>query len=224
MEPRAHLPILKRTGYVLLTIGIIDIAALIYCIVKNISYSSSFNVIAIAGGIFLSRGSLGTATVVRWSAILMFAAIVTLLAVWPFIQPLGLTLTQIRLNPGAFSTAMVLVAFVLGLLLWFARELGREPIQAARASAGLKQRDMRIPAATGVGLVVVIVVVFAFFLHSGYAERAKAMAKQQVGSGYQLHVNSLNVDTDSQRTVVSGVVIAWNEKEIRYVQVHWEER
>ena len=83
---------------------------------------------------------------------------------------------------------------------------------------------MRIPAAIGVGLVVVIVVVFAFFLHSGYAERAKVMTKQQVGSGYQLHVNSLNVDTDSQRTVVSGVVIAWNEKEIRYVQVHWEER
>jgi hypothetical protein len=154
----------------------------------------------------------------------MFAAIVTLLAAWPFIQPLGLTLTQIRLHPGAFSTAMVLVAFVLGLLLWFARELGREPIQAARASAGLKQRDMRIPAAIGVGLVVVIVVVFAFLLHSGYAERAKVMAKQQVGLGYQLHVNSLNVDTDSQRTVVSGVVIAWNEKEIRYVQVHWEER
>ena len=90
-------------------------------------------------------------------------------------------------------------------------------------SAGLKQRDMRIPAAIGVGLVVVIVVVFAFFLHSGYAERAQVMVKQQVGLGYQLHVNSLNVDTDSQRTVVSGVVIAWNEKEIRYVQVHWEE-
>src|SRR5438876_3252511 len=59
MEPRAHRPILKRTGYVLLTIGIVDMAVLIYCIVKNISYWSSFNVIAIAGGIFLSRGSLG---------------------------------------------------------------------------------------------------------------------------------------------------------------------
>src|SRR5205823_15047800 len=115
----------------------------------------------------LVAGQFGTATTVRWSAILMFAAIVNLPAAWPFIQPLGLTLTQIRLDPGAFSTAMVLVAFVLGFLLWFARELGREPIQAARASAGLKQRDMRIPAAIGVGLVVVIVVVFAFFLHSG---------------------------------------------------------
>ena len=42
MELRVHLPILKRTGYVLLTIGTIDMAVLIYCIVKNISYSSSF--------------------------------------------------------------------------------------------------------------------------------------------------------------------------------------
>jgi small-conductance mechanosensitive channel len=197
---------------------------MIYCIVKNISYSSSFSVIAIAGGIFLLRGSLGTASAVRWSAIFMLAGFVTLLAVWPFMQPLGLTLTQIRLNPGTFFTTMMLVAFALGLLLWLARELGREPIHTARASAGLKQRDMRIPAAIGVGLVLVIGIVFAFVLHSGYAERAKSMAEQQVGSGYQLHVVSLNVDTDSQGTAVSGVVIAWNEKEIRYVQVHWEDR
>ena len=121
--------ILKRTGVVLLTVGLIDIAVMIYCIVNGISYSSSFNVFAVIAGIFLLRGSLRTASVVRWFAVFMFAAFVALLIAWPFIQPLGLTLTQLRLNPGASVAAIVFMAFVLSLLFWLARELGCKPIQ-----------------------------------------------------------------------------------------------
>ena len=219
-----HTPILKRVGSVLLIVGLIDIAAMIYCIANGISYSSSFNIFAVIAGIFLLRGSLRAASVVRWFAVFMFAAFVALLIAWPFMQPLDLTLTQFRLNPGASVATVALIAFVLGLLFWLARELGHELIQAARAVAGRKQQDMRIPAAIGVALAVVMGIFLALLLGGESAERAKSMAEQQVGPGYQFHVSSLNIIKNSQGEFVSGVVTAWNDKDIRNVPVHWEEQ
>lgn len=216
--------ILKRTGVVLLTVGLIDIAVMIYCIVNGISYSSSFSVFAVIAGIFLLRGSLRTASVVRWFAVFMFAAFVALLIAWPFIQPLGLTLTQLRLNPGASVVAIVFMAFVLSLLFWLARELGCKPIQEARASAGRKRRGMRVPVALGVGLVIVGGIFSAFLFGGESGERAKSMALQQVGEGYRFHVGSLNISKNNQGTFVSSVVIAWNDKEIKNIPVSWVER
>jgi hypothetical protein len=64
----------------------------------------------------------------------------------------------------------------------------------------------------------------ALFQLGGSAEHAKSMAEQQVGAGYRLHVRSLSIVKNSQGKFVSGVVTAWNEKEIRNIPVHWEER
>jgi hypothetical protein len=116
------------------------------------------------------------------------------------------------------------MAFVLGLLFWLIKELGREPIKAARASAGRKQRDMRIPVAAGVGLVIVMGTFMALLLGGESASRAKAMGEQQLGSGYRFHISSLNISKNNQGTFISGVVTAWNDNEIKNVPVHWEER
>ena len=61
-----HLPILKRVGKVLIIIGLVDIAVMIYCIANSISYSSSFNIFAVIAGVFLYRGSLRTAVITTW--------------------------------------------------------------------------------------------------------------------------------------------------------------
>lgn len=219
-----HAPILKRVGGVLLIVGSIDIAVMIYCIANRISYSSSFNIFAVVAGIFLIRGSLRAASIVRWFALFMLSAFVALLIALPFMQPVSLTLTQLRLSPGASFATVAFMAFVLGLLFWVAKELGREPIQAARASAGRKQRDMRIPVAGGVGLVIVMGIFMAVLLGGESADRAKTMAAQQVGPGYRFHVSSLNIAKNNKGTFVSGVVTAWNDNEIRNIAVHWEEQ
>lgn len=219
-----HTPILKRVGAVLLVVGLIDIAVMIYCIANRISYSSSFNIFAVFAGIFLLRGSLRAASLVRWFAVFMLAAFVALLIAWPFMQPFALTLTQFRLNPGTSFAKFTFMAFVLGLFVWLIRELGREPVIAARASAGRKQRDMRIPAAAGVGLVIVMGTFIALLLSGESADRAKSIAEQQVGPGYRLHVSSLNIAKNNKGTFVSGVVTAWKDNEILDLPVHWEER
>jgi hypothetical protein len=218
-----HTAILKRAGIVLVVVGLIDIAVMIYCIVKQISYSSSFNIFAVIAGIFLMRGSLQAASIVRWFAVFMLSAFVALLFAFPFLQPVSLTLMQLRLDPVASVATVAFMAFVLGLLAWLIRELGSEPIQAARASAGRKQRDMRIPAAAGVGLVVVIGTFLALLLGGESANRAKSLAEQQAGPGYRYHVSSLNIVTNREGTIVSGEVTAWNDKEIRNIPVRWEE-
>lgn len=64
----ADLPILKRVGTVLMVVGAIDIAAMIYCVASGYSYPSSLNIFALVAGIFIRRGSLRASSWVRWLA------------------------------------------------------------------------------------------------------------------------------------------------------------
>lgn len=224
MGPSPHASILKRTGTVLVAVGLLDIAVMIYCIVYRISYSSSFNVFAVVAGVFLLRGSLRAASIVRWVSAFMMAAFAALVLAWPLVQPIDLTLAQVRLNPLSTVTSLGLLVLVLALLAWLVRELGRPSMLEARAAAGRKLRDMRIPAALGVGLVAVLVVSLSLLLDGESATKAKSLAQQRLGAGYRYHVASMNVAKTSQGTFVRGVVTAWNEREIRNVPVSWEER
>lgn len=215
---------LKRVGGVLLAVGLIDIAVMVYCIVNRVSYSSGFNIFAVIAGVFLLRGNLRAASVVRWLAVFLFAGIVAMTIAWPFTQPLGLTFTQFRLNLGGSFATFAFTAFVLGLSFWVTRELGQKEVKTARASAGRKERDMRIPAALAVSFVVVMGVALALLFGGESAARAKSMAMQQVGPGYRFYVGSLNIAKNSKGKFISGVVTAWNETSIRSVPVQWEER
>ena len=223
MEPSPHASILNRTGTVLVVIGLLDIAVMIYCIVNRISYSSSFNIFAVIAGVFLLRGSLRAASIVRWLGVFMIAAFVALLLAWPLMQPIDLTLTQARLSPLSALTSLGLLVLVFALLSWLVRELGRTSVLEARAAEGRKSRDMRIPAVLGVGLVVLLVVFLTLLLGGESASKAKSLAEQNLGAGYRYHVSSMNIAKTSQGTIIRGVVTAWNEREIRNVPVTWEE-
>ncbi len=224
MATQAHLPILNRVGGVLLTVGVIDIATLIYCIANDISYSSSFNIFAVVAGIFLLRGSLRAASLVRWFSAFMFAGFASLVVVWPFMQPLDLTLTQLRLYPRHSVATIALIVGVFALLAWVLTQLGRQPVQIAIAALGRKRRDLRIAAAAGVVLVAIVGLCMFVLLGGESAARARSIAQQQLGSGYRFHVTSMSIETNNERTSVSGVVTAWNANEIKHIPVQWEER
>jgi hypothetical protein len=222
MEPTAHRAVLKRTGAVLIVAGLFDVAFFVYCVVNGISYSSSFNFAAVIAGIFLFRGSLRAASIVRWTSVFMLSGMGTILLAFPFVQPIDLTLTQLRL--GAISAeSFAIAAFVLLLLLWLYRELSQESVLAARAVAGHKVRDMRIPAAAGVGLAATLAVLMTVLSGGESASRAKAIVAQQLGSTFRYHVSSLQITKDSHGTSVTGIVTAWNDTEIRDVPFQWKE-
>ena len=223
MQPPEYAAILSKTGKALVAVGVIDIVVMIYCIVAGYSYSSSLNIFAVVAGVFLLRGSLRAAAIVRWLSVFFLAASCTVVIAWPFIQPLDLTLTQIRLHPAATAGTILFLAFVLALLLWVKNQLGQPLILAAQSAAGTKVHSVRITASVGIAMVVVLAAIMPILLGSQSGLKAKSLAAQQLGASYQYHVSSLSISTSGQGTSVRATVTAWNEQEVRSVPLEWSE-
>jgi hypothetical protein len=221
MECQPYRSILKRVGIVVIMIGLADIGVMVYCIVNKISYSSSLNVCAVVAGVLLVRGNLRAASTVRWFGVFLLSACIAVLFASPAIQPIDLTVTEMRLHPSAFVAGLASTAFMVALMFWVIKELGRESVKAASDSVGLKRRDMRVPVALGIALVIGLGVTSNIFLTGESGERAKSMAEKQVGPGYKFHVRSMRISNAGQTQSADGVVTAWNEKEIREIPVKW---
>jgi hypothetical protein len=94
------LSVLKRVAKVLIAVGLVDIAYMVYCIANGQGYSSSLNIFAVIAGIFLWRGHLGAVRIVtRFSALMLTAATGIVLFLLPTLQPAGLWLLEFKLNP-----------------------------------------------------------------------------------------------------------------------------
>jgi hypothetical protein len=223
MQPADHTAILRRTGWALIAVGLLDIAAMIYTVSRGMSYSSSLNIFAVVAGFFLLRGNLMVAGAVRWFAVFLLAGTSSLLLAWPFMQPIGLTLTQVRLSPFLTAASATFALAVLAFLFWTQRQLGLPAVLAAHAAAHRKSHRMRKPAAIGVGLVILLAVLIPALLGGSAGTRAKSLAEQQLGVGYQYHVSSLNYSTNSQGASYTANVTAWSDREIRTVAVEWSE-
>jgi hypothetical protein len=224
MDQPLYRVILKRAGFVLIAIGLIDIGWMIYCIANGVAYSSSLNIFAVIAGILLIRGGLRTAGIIRWLAILVVSALVAVAVVLPFLQPIGLWLAEIRFHTLSIVTSIVVMVALVTALYWVARELGREPVQIARDQAGFKRRSVRVPILCGFGLVVLMSLMLTVFLNGESSERAKREAAKEVGPGFAFHVTSLYVNDSPGHKTVSAVVTAWNNKEVRDIPVQWEEQ
>lgn len=85
----AHIPILKRAGMVLVVLGTCDLLAI----------RSGLFLLGAAAGIGLLSGSLHMASLVRWGAAFALCALGVMMLAWPLMQPVDLTLTQLRLQP-----------------------------------------------------------------------------------------------------------------------------
>ncbi len=215
--------ILRHVGWVLMVLGVVDVAVLVYSAVTGASWSSGLGFFAIAAGFFVMRGSLRMASVVRWAATFVASAGVTLVGVWPWVQPLDLTLTLARLNPWTVALAVAVFATLLAVLVWVVVQLGRPPVLQSRAVAGRPARRMRIPVVLGAGLTAGLAAIAITFAASATAVRARDMAAAQLGSAYRYHVTAMNIRSTQQGTSVRGIVTAWNATEVRNVAVKWDE-
>lgn len=207
-----------------MALGAVDVAVLVYGAVTGASWSAGLGFFAIAAGFFVMRGSLRVASVVRWAAAFVASAGVALVGVWPWVQPLDLTLTLARLNPGPVALAAAVSGALLAVLVWMVMQLGSPVVMQARAAAGRPQRRLRIPIALGASLTVALAAIAITFAASATAVKARDMAAAQLGSGYRYHVTALNVRTTPQGTSVRGIVTAWSATEVRNVAVRWDER
>lgn len=204
----AHIPILKRAGVVLVVLGTCDLLAL----------RSGLFLLGAAAGIGLLFGSLHMASLVRWIAAFALCALGVMMLAWPLMQPVDLTLTQLKLQPRILPSLATSATWLV-LLHWLVRTLGAPAVLAARRAAGHKPRHMGLAAASGAALSLTVCTTLALLLHGEAADRARRAAERQFGPDYRYHVAALKVDGKR----VEGLVMAWNGNEIRSIPVAWED-
>lgn len=204
-------------GIVLLVIGIIDIGAMAYCITNNITYSSSFNIFAVIAGIFLMRGSVKAARIVRWISVFFIVGAIGVLVLMPLSMPLQLLITQAKLDPfGTFASHAMSIIFIC-VLIWLYMQLSTQGALKSfeQASYGTGQPKSAFIAA--VGLLVVVQVLLGMMFNSDSAEKAKTLAREQLGPGYEYHINSISTSGGNG----AATVTAYNSDEIKNIQVRW---
>lgn len=213
-----HLQIMRRVGKVLIVVGLIDIGFMVYCVANGMGYSSSLNIFALAGGIFLRRGSMRAARfVTRYSAFVLAAGLGLCLFLLPFIRPPGLWLAQLRLSPVATLASAALMIVMLGLLLWTYRQMRSPAVVSALVAVG---EDSAVPKsyfAIGAAIPLLIAVIFHFTLHGDIGARAVELAKAKYGDSYQYNPTSFS-EAGSHASVTLD---AYNSHEIKSVTVGW---
>jgi hypothetical protein len=219
-----HIPILKRVGAVSIAVGLLGLLLTAKYGSGVWLFTFGLDALPLVAGIFLWRGSLRAARLVRAAMALGLGAIVMGLVGLPFLQPAELSLTEIRLDPAGFLWPAVIVIVAICVEVWIMRELDREPVRLASASAGLRRWDTSTPAKAGAAAIFLAIALQWLALHGKSAAAAASLAQDQLGFGYRYALTSISSTSKDGRTSVSGVVTAWNDNEIKKVLLHWTEQ
>jgi hypothetical protein len=212
--------ILKKVGLALIAFGLADIAFMIYCVSQGKSYSSSFNIFAVIGGVYLLRGNLGAARLVTWLSAFMLAGFIgAIFLLIPFTQPIDLLAVQARLNPGSTIMLWLMALTVLVLLGWAYRQLRSTPVLDALKENGRPTAVPKFAFGVGFALVIFLAAMLNMTLNGVAGAKAVELARQQLGPGYKYATQSIQWGGGHG----SAVVAAYSDKEIKYVPVEWNE-
>jgi hypothetical protein len=225
-EPIA--PLLRRVGAVLIVVGALDIAWLIYSISQGRTYSSGLNIFAVIAGILLRRQNLRAVRMVRWCSAFFLASCVGIVVAIPIIFPLDLVRTYLRVTPATELFGwVVLAAAALGLFGWVYRSLGNPAIERALCSAGLEGRRFwnRPRAALWLGacLAGLFAVLIPLSNRSGAAREAISRARQGRGPEYRYFVSFLSTSVGPEGRRLHATVLAYTDSAIETVDVSWRE-
>lgn len=212
--------VLRRAGTVLVLVGAADITLMIYCLVHGLSYSSSLNVFAVIGGIFLIGGSLQAARIVAWfAAFVITGSAGAALVLLPLARPADLWATQLRLDPAGTLLPLLAAFAAMALLYWVYRQLRSPVVLEARAAAGQATAPPKGAFVLGALLVLVLAGSMHFMLGGEAAKKAVQLARGKLGSSYKYNVTALQQSGRHYRANVT----AYNRVEIRAVEVEWRQ-
>lgn len=193
---------------------------MIYCIAEDQSYSSSFNIFAVIAGIFLIRGSLGATRTITWfSAFMLTGFVGAILLLFPFLQPFGLLVAQLKQDPVSFLSLWLVAVVALVLLGWAYRQLRSAPVVSALQASGRPATPPKLAFAAGIGFVVFLSIMLNMTLNGSAGDKAIELAREKLGPGYKYAPQSLQWGGGHGRAMVA----AYNDKEIKYISVEWSE-
>jgi uncharacterized protein with PQ loop repeat len=214
--------ILRRTGWILIAIGVLDIIWLFASIAYQQSYSSSL-IFSVFAGIFLIRGNLTVVRWVLWFAIFLVTVSAGLLVAFPFLQPISLTWTQLQSATSSAISSSFFAVFTLVLIYWVIRQLNSEAVKAALVAHGKTPVASTRPVAIGFLFVLVLLCISVGMQRTNSAKKAIEQARKQFGSEYQYHFSSFNSRTSNGTTKISTTVLAWKSGEVKEIRLNWEE-
>ena len=224
MPSAPYVAVLRGVGAALLALTLLSLGVTLYNVANGAAYRFSMpaflNIIA---SVFLLRGSLRAAAVVRWVAFLCLGILLGMLFTSPFTRPLSLSLTMYRLHPADVAVWVGMLLFYGAFVFWVIWELGRAEVLNAQAAAGQKRWSMKLPAALGAVLVGLPFLTTIGSQHGELDERAKSLAAKQVGPDYRLYVDRLEGGKSEHGYTYRATVTAWTEIEVRQVSVQWED-
>lgn len=207
----------KKVGVALLVIGVLDIILMIYCIINQIGYSSSFNIFAVIVGILLLKGSVKTACIARWLSVFFFIMFIGIIIGASLLMPFDLLKLQIKLNTWSAIVFFLFMTFFLYFLIWIYRQLSSPHALRRLAQAGYATDRPLSAYLSATFLFIFMIGMFIFLQGSESEKKAKELAQQQLGSGFQYYVSSISFSENSGQ----ANVVAYSDKEIRNVQVSW---
>lgn len=217
-----YIDILRRCGWVLVAVGALDIAYMVWCIVNQVSYSSSFNVFALVGGILLIKGGLKTARWVAHLSTFMLTACGAALLVMPFMYPWRYWMAVFRHGSGLVVGLIVTVAF-FALLVWVWQQVMHPAVRDAQLAAGLPPPRIKLAITAGVALPALIVTLLGFMFHGKSAHEAIRRAEQQLGGNYRYVVTNMQMSSNMEEKHVIAIVAAYNDTELKSIQLNWTE-
>jgi hypothetical protein len=217
---------LRRVGWALIFVGTADVGLMIYCIANHVSYSSNFNILAIVAGVFLLRGSLKAARLVAWFSAFLLSGIGGMLVVAPFWMPWDYLRISLSLKHWLPVELAAVVLLVFPFLIWMYRTLAQaksEPGLGAPTQSMSRWREPKLGFIAGALLAVVLGGLLGFMGKTETAQKVIANAKHQVGPNYRFFVSSMHANSTGTGTNVNTTVEAYNEREIKDVQVTFSE-
>jgi hypothetical protein len=210
--------ILRRVGAVLIAVGAIDIAFMVYCITNKVSYSSSFNVFAVVAGLFLWFGHLGAVRFITAAAAFFFSGFLVVMVIFvPFGEPLALRALTFRQHPIETLLSLLLAAGVVALMYWIYAQLRSPSVLEARKVAGQSVQPPKLAFVVGALIPILLLGIMITVEHGEIGRTAVELAKLQVGEGYDFHLESWSSSGGSGR----ATVIAFNSVEVKAVEVEW---
>ena len=215
--------ILKRVGIVLIIVGCVDIALMIYCIATETSYGSSLNVFAIVAGIFLIRGSLRAAKIVSDFSAFLAATCTALIVALPIFVPINFIVTLFRIEPTKTVAYAALMFLIIALLWWVHAKVSSVPVVAA-----LKEADLRLyrriwSILAGVALVTFLVVFIAAAQRSESAKAQLTKIEREHGSHQRYFFSEYRAKGGGGKSVINATIVGYTSDSIRAYEVSWEE-
>jgi hypothetical protein len=228
---RAAEAILKRVGTVLIVVGLLDIAYMVYFFsTGGSSYSSSFNIIAVVAGFFIRKGELRVVQFAGFFVRFGFLGITTAVLITPLIYPLGLIKAFLLITPAWKLLAWsAFIGLTLVLLWWLDKNLQSSEVRALLREKKLHQRWPKlVPSIKAFSifcavLALAMVALFRYIEQTDTGQMAIDKARSELGSEYSYHLSAISVSSTSRGRSVYATVIAYSDSEIHRSRVSWED-